>query len=136
MEIVRVLPESPAPQLSNIFCNCSETVPNDVVSFLDDRLIKLLIIESRFKFQTLTMDCECTPVLQLKSFRQKAGKVETSHYKATVSRFRGRLTVKMDYYKLFGDLKTEGYPEVNDRLIIMIVIQLVNENCNFRSASP
>lgn len=91
MEIVRVLPESPAPQLSNIFCTCSETVHNDV---------------------TLTMDCECTPVLQLKAYRQKAGKIETSHYKATVSRFRGRLTVKMDYYKLFGDLKTEGYPEV------------------------
>lgn len=62
--------------------------------------------------QTITMDCECTPVLQLKAYRQKAGKIETSHYKATVSRFRGRLTIKMDYYKLFGDMKTEGYPEV------------------------
>lgn len=62
------------------------------------------------------MDCECTPVLQLKAYRQKAGKIETSHYKATVSRFRGRLTIKMDYYKLLGDLRTEGYPEVSLRL--------------------
>lgn len=71
------------------------------------------------------MDCECTPVLQLKAFRQKAGKVETSHYKATVSRFRGRLTIKMDYYKLFGDLRTEGYPEVGQIIYLFTVTILM-----------
>lgn len=71
--------------------------------------------------QTVTMDCECTPVLQLKVFRQKAGKVETSHYKATVSRFRGRLTIKMDYYKLIGNLKTEGYPEVFQNSVLLCI---------------
>lgn len=74
------------------------------------------------------MDCECTPVLQLKAFRQKAGKIETSHYKATVSRFRGRLTVRMDYYKLFGDLKTEGYPEIRIALNSIGAIKGTNED--------
>lgn len=32
VEIVRVLPESPPPQLTNIFCNVAENAPNDVVS--------------------------------------------------------------------------------------------------------
>ncbi|XP_055704955.1 uncharacterized protein LOC129802840 isoform X24 [Phlebotomus papatasi] len=91
VEIVRVLPESPPPQLTNIFCAADENRQNDV---------------------TITMDCECTPVLQVKAFRQKSGKVETSHYKATVSRFRGRLTTKMDYYKLNGEMRTEGYPDI------------------------
>ncbi|XP_059622274.1 uncharacterized protein LOC132265573 isoform X5 [Phlebotomus argentipes] len=91
VEIVRVLPESPPPQLTNIFCAADENRQNDV---------------------TITMDCECTPVLQVKAFRQKSGKVETSHYKATVSRFRGRLTTKMDYYKLLGEMRTEGYPDI------------------------
>ncbi|XP_055693586.1 uncharacterized protein LOC129795997 isoform X17 [Lutzomyia longipalpis] len=91
VEIVRVLPESPPPQLTNIFCAADETRQNDV---------------------TITMDCECTPVLQVKAFRQKSGKVETSHYKATISRFRGRLTIKMDYYKLLGDMRCEGYPDI------------------------
>uniref|UniRef100_A0A1L8DNC0 Protein kinase c conserved region 1 n=1 Tax=Nyssomyia neivai TaxID=330878 RepID=A0A1L8DNC0_9DIPT len=91
VEIVRVLPESPPPQLTNIFCAADEKRQNDV---------------------TITMDCECTPVLQVKAFRQKSGKVETSHYKATVSRFRGRLTIKMDYYKLLGEMRCEGYPDI------------------------
>ncbi|GAB0086889.1 uncharacterized protein DMENIID0001_011000 [Sergentomyia squamirostris] len=91
VEIVRLLPESPPPQLTNIFCAADEHRQNDV---------------------TITMDCDCTPVLQVKAFRQKAGKVETSHYKATVSRFRGRLTTKMDYYKLLGDTRIEGYPDI------------------------
>lgn len=62
--------------------------------------------------QTITWDCETTPVLQVKAFRQKAGKVETSHYKATVSRFRGRVSTNINYNTLKGEMKTEGYPEV------------------------
>lgn len=33
MEVVRVLPDSPAPGLSNIFCNADESNPADMVSF-------------------------------------------------------------------------------------------------------
>jgi len=53
------------------------------------------------------------PVLQVKTFRQKSGKVETSHYRATISRFRGRLTTHINYNTLKGEMKTEGYPDVS-----------------------
>lgn len=32
MELVRILPESPQPNITNIFCNNSETNPSDLVS--------------------------------------------------------------------------------------------------------
>lgn len=59
------------------------------------------------------MDIDSTPVLQIKAFRQKSGKVEISHYKATVSRFRGHLSTKINYLTLKGDMKVEGYPDVS-----------------------
>ncbi|EDX07778.1 GD11432 [Drosophila simulans] len=76
VEVVRVLPDSPAPGLNNIFCNCDENNPADML---------------------ITFDCDAMPVLQVKTFRQKSGKVETSHYKVTVSRFRARMAIPMNY---------------------------------------
>lgn len=91
VEIVRILPDSPPPTLSNIFCNSTEANPSDMV---------------------ITCDCEATPILQVKAIRQKSGKVETSHYKLTVSRFRARLSITMSYITLKGEMKIEGYPDI------------------------
>lgn len=52
------------------------------------------------------------PVLQIKTFRQKAGKVETSHYKASISRLRARLVTGISYNTLKGDVRVEGFPDV------------------------
>ncbi|XP_015112205.1 uncharacterized protein LOC107037902 isoform X3 [Diachasma alloeum] len=89
VEFVRVLPETQSPSLSNIFCECDSK--NDV---------------------TITCDCEATPALQLKAFRQKGDKVEVSHYRANVNRFRARLNVVCITEKLLMDLKCDGWPEV------------------------
>ncbi|XP_046810760.1 uncharacterized protein LOC111679149 isoform X5 [Lucilia cuprina] len=91
VEIVRVLPDSPPPGLSNIFCNADEANPADML---------------------ITFDCDAMPVLQVKTFRQKAGKVETSHYKVTVSRFRARIANAMNYNTLKGDMRVEGFPDI------------------------
>lgn len=58
------------------------------------------------------MDCDATPVLQIKTHRQKSGKVETSHYKATISRLRARLLINQSYNTLKGDMRIEGFPDV------------------------
>ncbi|XP_034944691.1 uncharacterized protein [Chelonus insularis] len=89
VEFVRVLPETQPPNLSNIFCECDSK--NDV---------------------TITCDCEATPALQLKAFRQKGDKVEVSHYRVNVNRFRARLNVVCITDKLLLDLKCDGWPEV------------------------
>ncbi|XP_005185789.2 uncharacterized protein LOC101900611 isoform X15 [Musca domestica] len=91
VEIVRVLPDSPPPALSNIFCNADELNPADML---------------------ITFDCDAMPVLQVKAFRQKSGKVETSHYKLTVSRFRARIANAMNYNTLKGDMRVEGFPDI------------------------
>lgn len=65
------------------------------------------------RLQTITLDCEAMPVLQIKTFRQKSGKVETSHYKATVSRLRARLAIALSYNTLKGDMRAEGFPDVS-----------------------
>ncbi|KAL9916526.1 uncharacterized protein ACN2A1_002748 isoform 11-T13 [Glossina fuscipes fuscipes] len=91
VEIVRVLPDSPAPGLSNIFCNADENNPADML---------------------ITFDCDAMPVLQMKTMRQKSGKFETSHYKVTVSRFRARMANAMNYNSLKGDMRVEGYPDI------------------------
>ncbi|XP_033253652.1 uncharacterized protein LOC117185790 isoform X19 [Drosophila miranda] len=91
VEVVRVLPDSPAPGLNNIFCNCDANNPADML---------------------ITFDCDAMPVLQVKTFRQKSGKVETSHYKVTVSRFRARMAIPMNYNSLKGEMRVEGYPDV------------------------
>nr|XP_012139468.1 PREDICTED: uncharacterized protein LOC100877431 isoform X6 [Megachile rotundata] len=89
VEFVRVLPETYPPNLSNIFCECDSK--DDV---------------------TITCDCEATPALQLKAFRRKADKLEVSHYRVNVNRFRARLNVICITEKLLLDLKCDGWPEV------------------------
>lgn len=63
--------------------------------------------------QTTTLDCDATPVLQIKTYRQKSGKLETSHYKVTISRLRAHLTINISYTTLKGEMKVEGYPDVS-----------------------
>lgn len=65
--------------------------------------------------QTITCDCEATPALQLKAFRQHGDKVETSHYRVNVNRLRARLNVVCITEKLLIDLKCDGWPEVRTR---------------------
>ncbi|XP_044017304.1 uncharacterized protein LOC122858454 isoform X4 [Aphidius gifuensis] len=89
VEFVRVLPETQTPILSNIFCECD--TKNDI---------------------TITCDCEATPALQLKAFRQKGDKVEISHYRVNVNRFRARLNILCITEKLLLDVKCDGWPEV------------------------
>ncbi|XP_014283116.1 uncharacterized protein [Halyomorpha halys] len=89
VEFVRVLPETPAPSVSNVFCECA---PNDDV--------------------TITCDCEATPALQVKAFRQKSEKVEVSHYRLNVNRFRARLNIVAITEKLLVDIKCDGWPEI------------------------
>lgn len=89
VEFVRVLPETHPPTLSNIFCECDSK--DDV---------------------TITCDCEATPALQLKAFRQRGDKLESSHYRVNVNRFRARLNVVCITEKLLIDLKCDGWPEV------------------------
>lgn len=61
----------------------------------------------------ITLDCDATPVFQIKTHRLKGGKLETSHYKVTVSRFRARLSITISYNSLKGEMKVEGYPDVS-----------------------
>lgn len=72
-----------------------------------------MIEYARWNFQTITLDCEAMPVLQIKTYRQKSGKVETSHYKATISRLRARLAIALSYNTLKGDMRAEGFPDVS-----------------------
>lgn len=66
-----------------------------------------------FYLQTITLDCDSTPVFQIKTHRQRSGKMETSHYKVTVSRLRARLAVKISYNTHKGEMMVEGYPDVS-----------------------
>lgn len=68
--------------------------------------------------QTITCDCEATPALQLKAFRQKGDKVEISHYRVNVNRFRARLNILCITEKLLLDVKCDGWPEVINHLSI------------------
>ncbi|XP_020294628.1 uncharacterized protein LOC109860147 [Pseudomyrmex gracilis] len=89
VEFVRVLPETNPPTLSNIFCECDSK--DDV---------------------TITCDCEATPALQMKAFRQRGDKLDVSHYRVNVNRFRARLNIVCITEKLLIDLKCDGWPEV------------------------
>ncbi|XP_050680341.1 uncharacterized protein LOC126976161 isoform X2 [Leptidea sinapis] len=88
VELVRALDSHP-PSLSNIFCECDSR--DDV---------------------TITCDCEATPAFQLKAFSQRGEKVEVSHYRVNVNRFRARLNVTCITEKLTGELKCDGWPDV------------------------
>ncbi|XP_034244281.1 uncharacterized protein LOC117646972 isoform X4 [Thrips palmi] len=89
VEFVRILPETHAPTLTNIFAECDSR--DDI---------------------TITCDCDATPALQLKAFRQKGEKVEVSHYRVNVNRFRARLNIVCVTEKLLADVKCDGWPEI------------------------
>lgn len=91
IEVVRVLPESTPPNISNIFCDKSMT--------------------SNVSEVVITMDVESAIVLQVKAFRQVAGKTDVLHYRATI-RFKGHLSIAMNYMTLVGEMRVEGYPDV------------------------
>lgn len=88
VELVRALDSHP-PTISNVFCECDSR--DDV---------------------TITCDCEATPAFQLKAFSQRGEKVEVSHYRVNVNKFRARLNVVCVTDKLTGELKCDGWPEV------------------------
>ncbi|XP_049819828.1 uncharacterized protein LOC109596259 isoform X5 [Aethina tumida] len=89
VELIRILPETHPPSLSNLFAEADSK--DDV---------------------TITMDCEATPAFQLKSFRQKGDKVDTSHYRVNVNRFRARLNIFCVSEKLQAEIKCDGWPEI------------------------
>ncbi|CAH0547799.1 unnamed protein product [Brassicogethes aeneus] len=89
VELVRILPETHPPSLTNIFAEADSK--DDV---------------------TITMDCEATPAFQLKSYRQKGEKVETSHYRVNVNRFRARMNIFCVSEKLQAEIKCDGWPEI------------------------
>lgn len=88
VELVRALDSHP-PSISNVFCECD--TKDDV---------------------TITCDCEATPAFQLKAFRQKGEKVEVSHYRVNVNRFRARISIVCITDKLSGEVRCDGWPEV------------------------
>lgn len=94
VEIVRVLPESLPPNLSSILCEATEQ-PNEV---------------------ELLFDVDTTPVLQIKAFKSNNQKTEVSHYKATISRLKSRVSVIVNYFALKGEMKLEGYPDIKIHL--------------------
>uniref|UniRef100_A0A336MSA0 CSON005932 protein n=1 Tax=Culicoides sonorensis TaxID=179676 RepID=A0A336MSA0_CULSO len=94
IEIVRVLSESTVPNLSNLYVEPTGNA-HEVL---------------------LTCDCECNIVMQAKAFTNNNDKVEVSHYKVTVSRFKAHLGLVMNYITLKGAMRIEGYPDI--RLII------------------
>lgn len=89
VELIRILPETHPPTISNIFAEADSK--DDV---------------------TITCDCESTPAFQLKSFRQKGDKSETSHYRVNVNRFRARLNIFCVSEKLQANVKCDGWPEI------------------------
>uniref|UniRef100_A0A9I3G238 Phorbol-ester/DAG-type domain-containing protein n=1 Tax=Anopheles farauti TaxID=69004 RepID=A0A9I3G238_9DIPT len=94
VEIVRVLPESLPPNLSSILCEPTDQ-PNEV---------------------ELLFDVDTTPVLQIKAFKSSNQKTEVSHYKATISRLKSRVSVIVNYFALKGEMKLEGYPDIKIHL--------------------
>ncbi|XP_062560922.1 uncharacterized protein LOC134225131 isoform X3 [Armigeres subalbatus] len=94
VEVVRVLPESLPPNMSSILCEPAEQ-PNEV---------------------ELLFDLETTPVLQIKAFRSTNQKTEVSHYKATVSRLKTRMSIIINYFALKGEMKVEGFPDIKIHL--------------------
>lgn len=73
---------------------------------------KVFLLSNPIFSQTITCDLEVTPAFQLKSFRQKGEKVDTSHYRVNVNRFRARLNIFCVSEKLQVDVKCDGWPEV------------------------
>lgn len=94
VEVVRILPESLPPNMPNILCEPAEQ-PNEV---------------------ELMFDLEATPVLQIKAFKSTNQKTDVSHYKATVSRLKTRMSLIINYFALKGEMKVEGFPDIKIHL--------------------
>lgn len=94
VEVVRILPESLPPNMPSILCEPAEQ-PNEV---------------------ELMFDLEATPVLQIKAFKSTNQKTDVSHYKATVSRLKTRMSLIMNYFALKGEMKVEGFPDIKIHL--------------------
>ncbi|XP_053689737.1 uncharacterized protein LOC128738547 isoform X2 [Sabethes cyaneus] len=94
VEVVRVLPESLPPNMSSILCEPTEQ-QNEV---------------------ELLFDVETTPVLQIKAFKSTNQKTDVSHYKATVSRLKTRMSVIINFFGLKGEMKVEGFPDIKIHL--------------------
>lgn len=91
VEVVRILPESLPPNMPSILCEPAEQ-PNEV---------------------ELMFDLEATPVLQIKAFKSTNQKTDVSHYKATVSRLKTRMSLIINFFALKGEMKVEGFPDVS-----------------------
>nr|CAD7403306.1 unnamed protein product [Timema cristinae] len=86
----------------------------------DKRLANALVMlsstaedgEIEIRISTITCDFEATPALQLKAFRQKGEKVEVSHYRVNVNRFRARLNIICVTEKMLADIKCDGWPDI------------------------
>uniref|UniRef100_A0A8D9EYW3 C2 domain-containing protein 2 n=2 Tax=Cacopsylla melanoneura TaxID=428564 RepID=A0A8D9EYW3_9HEMI len=90
VELVRILTETTqSPTINNIFCECDSK--DDV---------------------TITCDCDATPAMQLKAFRQKGDKVDVSHYRVNVNKFRARLNILCITEQLKADVRADGWPEI------------------------
>nr|XP_018900923.1 PREDICTED: uncharacterized protein LOC109032994 isoform X3 [Bemisia tabaci] len=89
VELVRVLTETHPPNITNVFCECA---PNDDI--------------------TITCDCDATPAMQLKALRQKGEKVEVSHYRVNINKFRARLHILCITEKLTAQVRADGWPEI------------------------
>ncbi|CAG9761196.1 unnamed protein product [Ceutorhynchus assimilis] len=89
VELVRILPETHPPTVTNIFAEADSK--DDV---------------------TITCDLDATPAFQLKSFRQKGEKVDTSHYRVDLNRFRARMNIFCVSEKLQASIKCDGWPEI------------------------
>jgi hypothetical protein len=51
--------------------------------------------------------------MQLKAFRQRGEKVEVSHFRVNVNRFRARLNIVCITEKLLANVKCDGWPDVS-----------------------
>lgn len=94
VEVVRILPESLPPNMPSILCEPAEQ-PNEV---------------------ELMFDLEATPVLQIKAFKSTNQKTDVSHYKATVSRLKTRMSLIINFFALKGEMKVEGFPDIKIHL--------------------
>ncbi|KAK7580388.1 hypothetical protein V9T40_001017 [Parthenolecanium corni] len=81
--------------------------------------------------QKITCDCDATPALQLKAFRQRGDKVEVSHYRVNVNRFRSRLNLSCITEKLHVKVKFDGWPEI--KILLAQVGSLKNNNLDEQS---
>ncbi|XP_061725195.1 uncharacterized protein LOC133531104 isoform X3 [Cydia pomonella] len=108
VELVRALDSNP-PNVSNVFCECDSK--DDV---------------------TITCDCEATPAFQLKTFSQRGEKVEVSHYRVNVNRFRARLNVVCITEKLTGELRCDGWPEVKVALAAVGPLKTSSNEANLQ----